>query len=764
MIKKASWIKSPIDVGAAVVKFHRDFCCEKHVEKCSIQISAIGIFNAYINGKRIGTDVLAPGWTSYNRRVQYREYDITDLVASENIIEIELGRGWAVGSVGYNNPYPYMMKQPLAIAWLQIVYADGTEDELFTDDLWDVYSSKVIFSEIYHGETVDMTASENLLGKAVATEFKTRLIPTVGELIVEHERILPREIIHTPKGELVIDFGQNLTGYAELKIRGERGKKIVLHHAEVLDSDGNFYTDNMRSARNENVYILSGENDVFKPGFCFQGFRYVRLTEYPFEDVDPKCFCAIAVYSDMKRTGFFTCGNEKINKLYRNILWGQKSNFLDVPTDCPQRDERLGWTGDAQVFARSAMINYDVKKFFAKWIGDMAEEQRDDGAIGSIVPDCRNPFGKVRPSAGWSDAGCIIPWELYLAYGDKTLLKEHYPMMKKWVKYVRAESGDECLWNSGEHFGDWLALDGNPDGYKGLTPTYFIASAFFAYSASILIKAGKVLGEDMSEYENLYEKILFAFREKYIKDGKVRLVPDDWKDGDDEPTVETQTAYVLALHFGLCEEKDKKAFAKRLVELIAKNGGSNTCGFLGTPYILHALSENGYADIAYKLLLREECPSWLYSVNHGATTMWEHWNGIKEDGSFWSSDMNSFNHYAYGAVCDWLFGVSVGIKPIEPGYSEVEIIPHPLGEMGFAEGKIKTAYGEIGAKWYYEDENVCYDIELPEGVSARLELPGEDALTLVSGRYHFVRQNKRKKIQKTIDKLKSQAYNINKIE
>ncbi|MBQ9986040.1 MAG: family 78 glycoside hydrolase catalytic domain [Oscillospiraceae bacterium] len=739
MIKNASWIKAPIDTDAAVVKFHRDFCCEKHVKKCVVQVSAIGIFYAYINGKRIGNDVFAPGWTSYGKRVQYREYDITDFLCDDNTVEIELGRGWAVGSVGLTNPYPYQTKQALVIANLHITYTDGAEDYLFTDDTWDVYTSKVTFSEMYHGETVDMTASEKLLGKAKVSDFETKLIPTVGELIVEHERLSPCGLIHTPEGEVVLDFGQNLTGYVEIKIRGDRGGKIVVHYAEVLDSDGNFYTDNMRSARNENVYILSGENDVFKPRFCFQGFRYVRLAEYPFEEIDPGCFSAIAVYSNMKRTGDFSCGNEKINQLYRNILWGQKSNFLDVPTDCPQRDERLGWTGDAQVFAPTAMINYDVKRFFTKWLGDMAEEQRDDGAIGDIVPNCRRNLEDIHPATGWSDAACIIPWELYLAYGDKALLREHYPMMKNWVEYMRKESGCKYLWTSGEHYGDWLALDGNPDEYKGLTPTHFIASAFFAHSTSILIKAGKVLGEEVSEYEKLYEKIISAFRAEYLKDGKLHLVSDNRKNGDDEPILETQTAYVLALRFGLCEEKDRAYFAKRLVELIAENGGCNTCGFLGTPHILHALSENGYTDVAYRLLLREESPSWLYPINHGATTMWEHWNGIKEDGSFWSADMNSFNHYAYGAVFDWIFGVAVGIKPIKPGYKEVGIVPHPLEEIGFAEGRIKTSYGEIGVKWYYENAYVCYDIELPEGVTARLDLPGEDALTLGSGRHRFVR-------------------------
>lgn len=738
MFTDAKWIKSPTDVQAAAVIFRHTFSCEKPIVKGIMRISAIGVFSARINGKTVGEDVLAPGWTSYNKRVQYREYDIAELLCDFNTIEIELGRGWAVGSMGYDNPYPYGVTSPLTIAELEISNHEKEKTVISTDDSWQVFGSCVTFSEIYHGETVDMTAEKKLLGNAVVSDFTTEIIPTVGELIVENERLSPIELIKTPKGELVLDFGQNLTGYVEVKIRGKRGCRIVLHHAEVLDAEGNFYTENMRSARNENVYIFSGDTDLFKPRFTFQGFRYVRLTEYPLENVDLQNFTAIAVYSAMKRTGEFNCGNDKINQLYHNILWGQKCNFLDVPTDCPQRDERLGWTGDAQVFARTAMINYDVKKFFTKWLGDMAAEQSEDGAIGRIVPDCRNKSGIVRPSAAWSDAACIIPWELYLAYGDKALLRAHYPMMKKWIDYLRREGDDEYLWNFGEHFGDWLALDGNPDGYTGLTPKYFIASAFYTYSTSLLIQAGRVIGEDMSEYEKLLNDICSAFRNRYIRNGRVRLIPDDWEDGDVEPSLETQTAYVLVLRFNLCEDDEKPLFANRLVELIKEKGVCNTCGFVGTPHILHALSENGYTDIAYELLLREDSPSWLYSVNHGATTMWEHWNSIKEDGSFWSANMNSFNHYAYGAVFDWIFGVAVGIKPLKPGYCEIEIIPHPKKELGFAEGKIETAHGKIGAKWHYENARICYDIEIPKGVVAKLTLPGEDALTLNHGKHHFM--------------------------
>lgn len=737
MIKNAKWIKAPVDMGAAAVKFRRSFSCTKPVEKCVMQISAIGIFNARINGKRMGKDVLAPGWTSYNNRVQYREYDITDKLIADNTVEIELGRGWAVGSIGNTNPYPYSVTQPLATASVHTVYEDGSESEIVTDGSWETFTSSVTFSEIYHGETVDMTAEEKLLGSAETTRFQTKLIPTVGELIVEHERFAPTELIKTPKGEIVLDFGQNLTGYVEIKICGERGKRIVMHHAEALDFDGNFYMDNMRSARNENVYILSGERDVFKPRFTFQGFRYVRLTEYPFEDIDLRNFTAIAVYSDMKRTGNFRCGNEKINQLYHNILWGQKCNFLDVPTDCPQRDERLGWTGDAQAFAKTAMINYDTKRFFTKWLGDMAVEQGEDGVIGGIVPDCRKSPVDIHPSAAWSDAACIIPWEVYLAYGDKELLREHFPMMKKWVEYVRCAGVDEYLWLSGEHYGDWLALDGNPDGYSGLTPTYFIASAFYANSVSLLIKAGETLGENMAEYEDLYEGILSAFQKRYLKCGRVRLLPDNWKTGDAEPMLETQTAYVLVLRFGLCEENEKPLFAKRLVELVKEDGICNTCGFVGTPHILHALSENGYTDIAYELLLREESPSWLYSVNHGATTMWEHWNSIKEDGSFWSADMNSFNHYAYGAVFDWIFGVAAGIKPLKPGYREIEIISHPQKELGYAEIRFETQYGELYAKWEYKNNVVEYLFRIPKGVTAYVKTEGDTKIVLDEGEHGF---------------------------
>ena len=558
----------------------------------------------------------------------------------------------------------------------------------------------------------------------------------------EQEHLSPVALIRTPKGETVLDFGQNLTGYVELCITAPRGSRVVLHHAEVLDADGNFYTENMRSAKNEIVYVCDGTRNVFKPTFSFQGFRYVRVLEYPLDTIDPSAFTAVVVHSEMARTGDFVCGNEKINQLYHNIIWGQKSNYLDVPTDCPQRDERLGWTGDAQVFCRTAAINYDVEQFFNKWLGDARADQATDGSVPSVVPNCFRPrdkaFNSSIRSAAWADCACVIPWELYRAYGNKSILKKTFNLMKKWVERMHADGPEEFLRLGEWHYGDWLGMDDGPDSYIGATPMDLIASAYFAYSTKILVKAGEALGKDMTKYRTLYENVAEAFRAYFLPDGKLYLRPDLHKErGKKNPPAETQTAYALILYFGLCEECDRQALADRLAALIRENEGLMTTGFVGTPYLLHALSENGYLDIAYDLLFEERNPSWLYSVNNGATTMWEHWNGIKEDGSFWSKSMNSFNHYAYGAVYDWIFGKAVGINTVEkaPGYREITLTPHPDRRLGFAKASIRSRAGLIAAHWYYKGDVVYYEFDIPAGVTAHLTLPSGRTETLVGGKY-----------------------------
>ena len=736
MIKQAKWIAAPTPSDVAV-SFQTQFNVQKPIKKATLYASAVGTYVAKINGRRVTDAVLTPGWTSYKHRTQYQTYDVTALLCETNRIEIGVGNGWAVGYIGWSKQRGFYSDRTAAIASLDITYADGTTECILTDTDWEVFTTDVLYTDIYHGETADKTAPIERIGNAVPFDTKTKLIPQVGEWIREQERLAPVEIIHTPKGETVIDFGQNMTGYVEIRIQAPRGSRIVLHHGEVLDKDGNFYNANLRSAKSENVYVCSGGEDVFKPQYTFHGFRYVHLVEYPFDTVDLNSFRAVVVHSDMKRTGQFRCGNEKINQLYHNIIWGQKSNYLDVPTDCPQRDERLGWTGDTEVFCRTGAINYDVEKFFQKWLGDMAVDQSPAGGIPEVVPHCFGGDGKF--SAAWADAACVVPWEIYLAYGSKALLKKHFPMMKKWVEYMHRTGPEEFLWLGGDHFGDWLAMDHGEDSYVGATSTDLIGSAYFAYSTALLIKAGHALGYDMTEYEALYQNVVAAFRARYLPDGNLVQYDDLFERGQKNPPRETQTAYVLILYFGLCEEKDRKRFADRLAEMIRENDTRMTTGFVGTPYLLHVLTDNGHSDLAYDLLFQEKNPSWLYSVCHGATTMWEHWNSLKEDGSFWSTDMNSFNHYAYGAVFDWIFGKVMGIETVAdaPAYREITLTPHPDRRLGFAETSIDSRNGFIRSHWYYKGDVVYYEFDIPADVTARLTLPSGYSETLTGGTYHF---------------------------
>ncbi len=721
-----------------MVEFRRELALRGKVKRATVQATAMGIYAFFLNGKRVGEGVLTPGWTSYRHRVQVQGYDVTQLLAAENTLSFGLGLGWAVGCIGLARTDRFFADHTSLSAAMEVEYTDGTKDILVTDESWQVYTTPVTSSQIYHGETVDLTAPITYLGTAVKDTVKTKLVPQVGEWILEQERFAPVELIVTPKGERVLDFGQNMAGYVKVHIRAERGSRVVLHHAEVLDNEVNFYTGNYRGAMNENVYVCSGGEDLFFPTYSFQGFRYVRLTEYPLKTVALSDFTAVAVYSDLKRVGSITTGNAKINQLCHNILWGNKSNYLDIPTDCPQRDERLGWTGDAQIFLRAATYQYDVERFFVKWMGDVALEQGKDGSVMGVVPNCLK--GGTGISAAWGDVATIVPWGLYLTYGDKKLLKKHYPMMKKWVSYMHHAGPEEFLWLGGHHYGDWLAMDKGPDEYRGATPEGYLASIFFAHSTSLVMKAGRVLGEDVAKYCDWYERIKAAIRERYWRDGDLYLIPDDPAKLDEAETLKTQTAYVLAIYFDICTEEEKPIFAERLCDMIRKNGNRMTTGFVGTPYLLHVLTETGHTDLAYTLLMQEKSPSWLYSVCHGATTMWEHWNSLKEDGSFWSTNMNSFNHYAYGAVLDWIWGVSLGVSPMEahPAYEEFTLAPHPDPVLGFAKGSLATRHGEILVHWYYKEDKVYYEFTVPQGTRAHLTLPNGRTELLSGGSYQFV--------------------------
>ncbi len=748
MLNNAKWIKTVGNIGEMSPDFRKRFNASGKVKKAVLSITALGVYNAYINGKKIGDAFLAPYWTSYPTRVQYQTYDITEDIKESNELSVLTAKGWRFSALG-TPPRPAVDCSHISIlASLDITYEDGKTETVATDGTWEVWSSGILFSEHYGGETIDLGAKCEKLGNAVEDDSeKPMVVAQIGEYVRERERVIPSEFIITPKGEMVIDFGQNLAGYVEMRVKGNKGDKVVLSHAEVLDKDGNFYTANLRSAKAQMTYILSGEKEIIKPIFNFQGFRYVRFDECPLENIDLNDLSAVAVYSDMKQTSRFVCGNDKINRLYNNTLWGQRSNFIDVPTDCPQRDERLGWTGDAQVFCKTAAINYDVEKFFAKWMGDLAIEQNPEGGVAGVVPTV-GVNGK-RCSAAWGDVATVAPWEIYKAFGNVELLRENYPMMKKWVEYMHGFGAEEYLWLGGYHYGDWLAMDAGYGIYVGATQRDFIASAYFAYSTSLVIKAGRILGEDVSYFEDLYAKVRAKFRECFMKDGMPVYLReykgaelDDGKGRDPRPIKDvTQTAIVLILHFGLCEPCEREELVAKLCELIRENDGRMTTGFVGTPYILHALSDNGRAKEAFDLLLQEKAPSWLFSVNMGATTIWEHWDSVDENGKMWSTDMNSFNHYAYGSVFDWVFGDMLGIKVDDDGaaYTKITIAPLTDKRIGFAEGSIDTRSGEVFVSWRYIGDKVRYDLRIPENTVATLKIKGHGIRTLKGGSYTIIK-------------------------
>jgi len=714
MIKLANWIRHPDNALTACPIFRKKLTAKAEIVNAVLEISAYGVYNAYIDGKRVGNFILAPGWTAYQKRLQYQVYDVTDMITKDSILTVSVGTGWAVGRIAWmRRPELHGLYKPSLIAALRLTYADGSEETICTDASWQCAASEILMSEIYDGETVDSRITDYNYVNAEITDAITKniLVPQDGAAIIEHETLTPVDFIITPKGEKVIDFGQNLTGYPAFTVTGKPGDQVELSFAEVLDKDGNFYTTNYRSSQEKVIFICNGTQQTYKPHHSFMGFRYLRVDSYPTELTsldDVKNFAAIVVYSDLKRTGYFSCSDPLVNKLYENTIWGQKGNYLDVPTDCPQRDERLGWTGDTEVFVRTGSYHYDVRIFFRKWLRDLAAEQYESGAVPHVIPHVLG--GHERASAAWADAATICPWELYRTYGDLDALREQFPAMQKWVDYMHHAGSEEYLWLDGTHFGDWLGLDAPEGSYTGSTEKDLIASAYFAYSTSILIKAGNALGIDVSAYKTMYPKIVSAFRERFMDGGNMKC--------------NTQTANALALHFGLTPKP--AVTAAELARLVRANGNKLQTGFVGTPYLLHALTDNGYADLAYALLLQQDYPSWLYAVNKGATTIWEHWDGLKPDGSMWSEDMNSFNHYAYGAVADWMYGDICGIKTDEtaPGFAHIIFAPLTHEHLTWAEASIDTIRGTVKSRWERTNGITTYTFTVPESATATIKLGG----------------------------------------
>ncbi len=724
---KAQWIE-PIQkeqANAPALLVRKKASIKKTIKSARAYVTAHGLYELFINGQQVGDEVFTPGWTKYQDRLQYQVYDITNyLKAGENAIGAMLGDGWYRGHLAWQDNWGVYGKKLGLLCQIQINYADGSSEMILTDNTWkSTDDGPIVMNSIYNGETYD--ARKELNGWStftfddsnwkpvnVADHGYEELIPTETVPVRKIEEIKPLKIWKTPKGTLVADFGQNMVGWIKLKVKGQAGTTITIRHAEVMDKFGEFYIDNLRSAKATLQYTLKGQGDeTYEPSFTFMGFRYVAIEGFPGE-LKPENLTGVVIHSDMEPIGTFECSNPLINQLQKNILWGQKGNFLDIPTDCPQRDERLGWTGDAQAFIRTAAYNMDVAAFFTKWLKDVAAEQSEEGAIPFVVP---NVLGSVKASAGWADVVTIAPWTLYKVYGDKDILSTQYPAMKKYVDFVRKDAGSNYIWEGGSVFGDWLFFKPemskwrDPDGH---TDQDLIATAFYAYSTQLLIEAAEVLGkeEDVKEYTEVLKKIKKAFFENYVtQTGRI--------------ISHSQTSYVLALNFDLLPDSLRGNAVNYLVENIRSRDNHLSTGFLGTPYICHVLSENGKTDVAYDLLLQEAFPSWLYPVKMGATTIWERWDGQKPDSTFQNVSMNSFNHYAYGAIGDWMYRVVAGMEIGAPGYKHILIQPQPNSRLDHAEAVHDSKYGEIVSGWKIDNGNLTVSCTIPANTTATIVLP-----------------------------------------
>ncbi|WP_010261869.1 alpha-L-rhamnosidase [Treponema primitia] len=712
----------------------KEFTLSKDIKSALLYAGAKGVYEAYLNGAKVGDYVLTPGFTEYQHRLLFQTYDITDRVTKgANALGFLVGPGWYKGDLaGWLNYRGIYGNRTAVIAQIRVEYSDGTVELIASDDTWKRSNAPVTYSELYHGEHYDARLEQpgwdkpgfaDGSWKPVYVESKDlgALKPQDGVPVKEQEYFKPREIITTPQGDRVIDFGQNISGWVRFKVSGKAGDKVRIRHAEVLDAAGNFYTENLRTAKQTNEYILKGSGvETYAPHLTFQGFRYVAVDEYPGE-IKKENFEAVAIYSDIRSAGIFSCSHPKINQFISNVRWSMKDNFVDIPTDCPQRDERLGWTGDAQIFVRAASYLMETAPFFRKWLRDLAASQYPDGQVPHVVPDVLNGISqgdaRITQDAGacaWGDVAVVAPWTIYTYFGDKELLAEQYPSMKKWVEYIHGVSEKGVLWNTGFQFGDWVALDAKEGSYFGATPNDLSATAYYAYSTSLLAKCAAILGkdDDAKKYTKLREDIGEAYKNEFFSP-RGRLVAP------------TQTAHILSLVFDLTPAEYKNRTIAALAALLAENDNHLTTGFLGTAYILRALQENGRIDLAYDLLLKEDYPSWLYQINKGATTIWEHWDGLKPDGTMWSPDMNSFNHYAYGAVCDWIFSVMGGIDTDRDkiGFAHSIIHPCPGGGINWAETQYESGYGLLAARWEINGGNITIKVTIPPNTTASVTLP-----------------------------------------
>ena len=752
---KALWITKKDDLQAGkslpVQFYRRGFITQKKIRRARVYATSLGLYQLFLNGQKVGNDLFTPGYTSYHQRLQYQTYDVTSMIQPNNALGAMVGDGWYRGYLGWKGERSYYGDQLGLLVQLHLDYVDGTSEIIATDAQWKVQYGPILESDIYNGEKYD--ARLELSGwsglgyddgewetAGILDHSKDMLVAPPGPPVRAIREIAPREIIMTPKGETVLDLGQNIVGWVRMKVNGRAGDEVKLQFAEVLDKEGNFYTTNLRAAEATDIYILRGEGEeVYEPHFTFHGFRFVKVEGYPGALTLDK-ITGVVIHSDMKETGTFTCSDSLINQLQKNIQWGQRGNFLDVPTDCPQRDERVGWTGDAQVFSRTAAFNFDVAGFYTKWLKDLSADQLSNGLVPHVIPDMLRGKGGA---TGWADAAVIVPWTVYQAYGDQQILENQYSSMQGWIEFMQMKAGDDFLWNNAEdwHWGDWLAFNSDKPDYAGsVTEKDLIATAYFYHSTRLLSKAALILGksDDADKYQQLAEKIKDAFIKEFVTPNG-RLVSH------------TQTAYALAPSFELIPahliEKSAHYFAADVEKF-----GHLTTGFLGTPLLCSTLSKIGRDDLAFMLLNRKEFPSWLYPVTQGATTIWERWDTQKPDGTI-IQGMNSFNHYAYGAIGEWLYTHVAGLSsdPHHPGYQHILLSPHPGGGITAASAEFGSLYGMVKSSWEISGENFIYSIEIPANTRGTVTLPNArmtevsvNSATLTSMNLDNVRQEENK--------------------
>jgi alpha-L-rhamnosidase len=745
LLDPADWVAAPVggswpedpdsdDRRPALVR--REFRLDSEPVSARLYASAHGLYEAEINGRRVGDDAMSPGWTVYPRRLRYYTYDVTSyLQPGQNAIGAWLGDGWYRGRLGWGGGFRNLFGSDLSfIGQLEVRFADGRVQTIATDGEWRASLSPIVATGNYDGERYDARDEQpgwsapgfdagTWTPVAVRRRDPATLVAPTGPAVRCTEEVPVAKVLTSPSGRQILDFGQNLVGRPRIRLYGERGTTVTLRTAEVLQ-DGELYTRPLRGARSTDTYILAGrEREEWEPRFTFHGFRYVEVTGWP-GDLDQGDVVARVYHTDLRRTGWFECSDELLNRLHENIVWSMRGNFLDIPTDCPQRDERVGWTGDIQIFAPTASFLYDCGGMLASWLADVAIEQLPDGTVPWYVPviPAHEKWTPIQPGAAWGDAAVLVPWTLHERLGDTGILAAQYESARRWVDLLERLAGPDRIWDEGYQLGDWLDPDAPPqDPAAGKTDKYLVATAYFAWSARHVAAMAAAIGrtDDARHYGELADQVGTAFTRRYAA-------------GDGRLTSDSATAYALAICFGLAPDQTA-SYGDRLAELAESAGFRISTGFVGTPLIADALTVTGHTDVAYRLLCERDCPSWLYPVLQGATTIWERWDSLLPDGTVNTGTMTSFNHYALGSIGDWMHRVVAGLAPAAPGYREILFRPRPGGSLTSASARHESPYGPVSIEWAVRDGQLDVRVEVPHGTSAVLDLPGQSPRQLGPG-------------------------------